>query len=366
MPRDWPLELPRLEVVRRPHPSAFARALAPIGAVAVALLLGGLLVAALGRSPAQAFNVYIVSQLSDPWALRELVVKATPLIIIGIGLSFCFRASLWNIGAEGQFIAGALLASAIALSGYGSAPWILPVLLLAGIVGGALYGLIPAILRVRFGVSEILTSLMLVYVAELLLDYLVRGPWRDPRGFNFPQTKVFPDTATLPMLAEGSRLHLGVLIAVVLVAVTWLVMAKTVFGYRLKVTGDAPRAARFAGFSLNLTTLGVFAISGGLAGLAGIIEVTGQIGQLKPSISPGYGFTAIIVAFLGRLHPVGILAAGLVLALTFIGGEAAQISLKLPFDVTRAFQGLLLFCVLAADALVTYRVRLVASARRAA
>lgn len=356
----------RIELVRRAHPSALARALAPLAALAVALALGALLISALGRSPAAAFDVYIRSQLTDPWALTELVIKATPLVLIAIGLSFCFRASLWNIGAEGQFVVGAIVASWLALSGFGASPWLLPALLILGAAGGALYALIPAILRVRFGVSEILTSLMLVYVAELLLDYLVRGPWRDPRGFNFPQTRLFSDAAILPTFGDGGRLHLGVLIALVAVFVAWIVMSRTLFGYRLRVTGDAPRAARFAGFRPASTTLAVFAISGAMAGLAGIIEITGQMHQLRPAISPGYGFTAIIVAFLGRLHPVGILAAGLVLALTFIGGESAQIALKLPFDVTRAFQGLLLFCVLAADSLVTYRIRLVSAAGRPA
>ncbi len=356
----------RVELVRRASPPALARALAPIAALAVALGLGAIFIWLLGRSPAAAFDVYIRSQLTDGWALTELAVKATPLVLIAIGLSFCFRASLWNIGAEGQLIVGAVVASWLALSGLGSSPWLLPAILVLGAIGGAAYALIPAILRVRFGVSEILTSLMLVYVAELLLDYLVRGPWRDPRGFNFPQTRLFTDAAMLPTFGDGGRLHLGVFLALVAVAVAWLVMSRTLFGYRLRVTGDAPRAARFAGFRPTATTLTVFAISGAMAGLAGIVEVTGQIHQLKPSISPGYGFTAIIVAFLGRLHPVGILAAGLVLALTFIGGEAAQIALKLPFDVTRAFQGLLLFCVLAADALVTYRVRVVSTAGKLA
>jgi simple sugar transport system permease protein len=234
-------------------------------------------------------------------------------------------------------------------------------MMLLGAVGGMVWGLIPALLRNRFGVSEILTSLMLVYVAQLVLDYLARGPWRDPKGMNFPQSVPFDAVATLPTLAEaGGRVHLGAVFALVAVAVTAFVLGKTLFGYRLRVTGEAPRAARFAGFDARATTLAVFAISGALAGLAGIAEVSGQIGQLQPSISPGYGFTAITVAFLGRLNPLGILAASLVLALTFIGGESAQIQLRLPLDLTTAFQGLLLLCVLCADALVTYRVRLVA------
>jgi ABC-type uncharacterized transport system permease subunit len=353
----------RLELVPRAGPSPIARALASVGAFVVAFLLAGLVIALLGRSPLAAFNVYVMQPLGDPWALQELLVKATPLALIAIGLSYCFRANLWNIGAEGQFVIGAILGSWLALRTHGTdaALWVLPAMLVLGVVGGMLYGLLPAVLKTRFGVNEILTSLMLVYVAQLTLDYLVRGPWRDPKGFNFPQSVTFEPAATLPPILEASRVHAGFVFALLAVLVSALVFSRTLFGYRLRLTGDAPRAARFAGFDGRRTTLAAFAISGGLAGLAGISEVAGQIGQLQPSISPGYGFTAITVAFLGRLNPLGILAAALVVALTFIGGESAQILLKLPLDLTQAFQGILLLCVLAADALVSYRVRLVAT-----
>jgi simple sugar transport system permease protein len=351
----------RLELVPRPHISLVARALAPVAAFLTAFLIAGFVIWLMGRSPLAAFEVYVTQPLSDPWALQELLVKATPLALIAIGLSYCFRANLWNIGAEGQFVMGAIFGSWLALKTHGTdaGVWVLPLMLILGVVGGALWGLIPAFLKTRFGVNEILTSLMLVYVAQLVLDYLTRGPWRDPKGFNFPQSVTFDPAATLPPVIEGSRVHGGFVFAVLAILVTAIVVGRTLFGYRLKLTGDAPRAARFAGFSARSTTLAVFAISGGLAGLAGISEVAGQIGQMQPSISPGYGFTAITVAFLGRLNPVGILVASLVVALTFIGGESAQILLKLPLDLSNAFQGVLLLCVLAADALVTYRLRVV-------
>jgi general nucleoside transport system permease protein len=351
----------RLELTPRPGTSRAARALAPVAAFALAFLLAGLVIWAMGRSPLAALQVYVAGPLSDPWALQELAVKATPLVLIATGLAYCFRANLWNIGAEGQYVAGAVLGGSLALATHGTeaAPWVWPVMMLLGILGGALYGLIPALLKVRFGVSEILTSLMLVYVAQLVLDYLSRGPWRDPKGFNFPQSVTFDPAATLPPLFGEGRVHLGALFALIAVLATAFILGWTLFGYRLRVTGEAPRAARFGGFDADRTTLAVFAISGGLAGLAGIAEVSGQIGQLQPSISPGYGFTAITVAFLGRLHPFGILAASLALALTFIGAESAQILLKLPLDLTTAFQGLLLLCVLGADALVSYRLRVV-------
>jgi ABC-type uncharacterized transport system permease subunit len=236
---------------------------------------------------------------------------------------------------------------------------VLPAMLLCGAVAGALYALIPAICKVKFGASEILTSLMLVYVADLFLDYMVRGPWRDPAGFNFPTTAEFDPVATVPLLVAGGRLHLGAIIALLVVAAVAVLLGRTIKGFEIRVVGAAPRAARFGGFNSNQLILLTFAISGGLAGLAGIIEVAGPVGHLQPGFSPGYGFTAIIVAFLGRLNPVGILIAGLFLALTFIGGEQAQIAMKIPLDVTKVFQGILLFYVLACDSLILYRFRLI-------
>jgi ABC-type uncharacterized transport system permease subunit len=242
--------------------------------------------------------------------------------------------------------------------------WVLPAMLVLGALGGALYALIPAICRVYFGASEILTSLMLVYVADLGMDYLVRGPWRDPKGLNFPTTADFDPVATVPTLIEGGRLHAGSIIVLVIVMLATVLLGRTIMGFEIRLVGAAPRAARFSGFNADRLVLFTFAVSGALAGLAGIIEVAGPIGHLQPGISPGYGFTAIIVAFLGRLNPVGILIAGLFLALTFIGGEEAQISMKIPLDLTKVFQGILLFYVLACDSLIVYRVRVVRSTRK--
>jgi simple sugar transport system permease protein len=242
--------------------------------------------------------------------------------------------------------------------------WVLPAMLAAGAVAGALYALIPAICKIRFGASEILTSLMLVYIADLFLDYLVRGPWRDPAGFNFPTTAEFDPVATVPVLIAGGRLHLGAIIALIVVAAASVLLGRTIKGFEIRVVGAAPRAARFGGFNSDQLILLTFAISGALAGLAGIIEVAGPVGHLQPGISPGYGFTAIIVAFLGRLNPIGILIAGLFLALTFIGGEQAQIAMKIPLDVTKVFQGILLFYVLACDSLILYRFRLIFASRQ--
>jgi ABC-type uncharacterized transport system permease subunit len=355
----------RIDLTPRANRSALLDALSPILAFLAALVVGGLVVSALGRSPAAAFVTYFVAPLSEVWSLQEVAIKAAPLALIATGLAFCFRANIWNIGAEGQFVMGGLFGGWIGVATHGATgntAWVLPLMLVVGTLAGLLYALIPALLKVRLGVSEILTSLMLVYVAELLLDYMARGALRDPAGFNFPQSVPFDEAARLPYLMEGDTLHAGVAIALVVLGLATLVLARTLFGFTVRVVGASPRAARFAGFSDARLTLAVFAVSGAAAGLAGISEVAGRIGQLQPSISPGYGFTAIIVAFLGRLSPVGILVAALVIALTTIGGEGAQIDLKLPLDLTRAFQGLLLALVLGADALSRYRVRLVPGA----
>ncbi|MCS0503756.1 ABC transporter permease [Ancylobacter mangrovi] len=348
-----------LRLERQENVPAIGLVAAPLVALVFTLVVGAVMFAALGQDPLRAFSVYFIEPLLDPYTQQELVVKACPLMLIGVGLAFCYRANRWNIGAEGQYVAGAVLGSWLALATHGTdaGPWVLPAMLALGMVGGALWGLIPAFLRVRFGSSEILTSLMLVYVAQLGLDYLVRGPWKDPQGFNFPQSVTFDDNAIMPLLSDEGRLHAGIIIAVVVVIAATFVLGRTLIGFSIELGGSAPRAAAFAGFDERRVTYGVFAVSGGLAGLAGIIEVAGPIGNLQPSISPGYGFTAIIAAMLGRLHPVGILVASLVLALTYIGGEAAQITMRMPFDVTRVFQGTLLIAILAADVLVRYRIR---------
>ena len=352
-----------LALERRAERSTTIAITSPLIAIALTLVTMAVLFAILGKNPITALNVYFVEPLTDSYSLIEIAVKATPLVMIGVGLALCYIANVWNIGAEGQFLIGAVCGSWIAVKTQGTdaGAWVLPAMLVAGAVGGALYALIPAICKVRFGASEILTSLMLVYVAELFLDYLVRGPWRDPNGFNFPTTAEFDPVATVPTLIEGSRLHLGAVIALIVVMIATVMLGRTIMGFEIRVVGAAPRAARFAGFDSNRLVIITFLISGGLAGLAGIIEVAGPVGHLQPGISPGYGFTAIIVAFLGRLNPIGILIAGLFLALTFIGGEQAQIAMKVPLDLTKVFQGILLFYVLACDSLILYRIRLVSS-----
>jgi simple sugar transport system permease protein len=358
----------RLVLERRPERSVRIAIASPLIAIAFTLATMAILFALLGKNPLAALAVYFIDPLTDAYTLQEIAVKATPLVMIAVGLSVCYIANVWNIGAEGQFIIGAVAGSwlAVRTQGTDAGAWVLPAMLLLGALGGALYAMIPAICRVRFGASEILVSLMLVYVADLMMDYLVRGPWRDPHGLNFPTTAEFDPVATVPALIDGSRLHAGAILALIVVLLAGVLLGRTLKGFEIRVVGAAPKAAAFAGFDARRLVLFCFAVSGALAGLAGIIEVAGPIGHLQPGISPGYGFTAIIVAFLGRLNPFGVLVAGLFLALTFIGGEGAQIALKVPLDLTKVFQGILLFYVLACDSLILYRIRLVAAPGRPA
>ena len=340
----------RVELVKRPQHSALFSALSPFLAFGLTLIAGALLFAALGKDPALALYTYFVEPLTEVWSLHELAIKAAPLILIAVGLSVCFLSNNWNIGAEGQFTIGAITGAAV--------PLLFPQFESAAVL--PLYAAIPAILKARFNTSEILTSLMLVYVAQLFLDWLVRGPWRDPAAMSFPQAPAFPSWAVLPELFPASgRANWGIVFAVVAALAVWLLLARPLKGFEVRVIGQSPRAGRFGGFSTARTVIFAFLLSGGLAGLAGIAEVSGAIGRLQPVISPGYGFAAIIVAFLGRLNPLGIVAAGLVLALSYLGGEAAQIVVGVTDKTVRAFPGMLLFFVLACDTLIHYRIRLV-------
>ncbi|MGA8615376.1 MAG: ABC transporter permease [Xanthobacteraceae bacterium] len=340
----------------------------PLIAIALTLVTMAVLFAILGKDPITALRVYFIDPLTDSYSLEEIAVKATPLVIIAVGLSFCYIANIWNIGAEGQFLAGAVFGSwlAVRTNGTDAGYWVLPAMLFLGALGGALFAMIPAICKVRFGANEILTSLMLVYVANYWMDYLVRGPWRDPHGLNFPTTAEFDPVATVPLLIAGTRLHAGALVALLVVVLGTVLLGRTIMGFEIRLVGAAPRAARFSGFNPDKLVFFTFAVSGALAGLAGIIEVAGPVGHLQPDISPGYGFTAIIVAFLGRLNPIGILIAALFLALTFIGGENAEIAIKVPLDLTKVFQGILLFYVLACDSLIVYRIRFIRTLRKPA
>jgi general nucleoside transport system permease protein len=345
-----------LKIVPRGSASRQWEYLSPVLAVALTAVTSAIIFAVMGKPPLRTVYTFLLAPLFQTDGIASLVVKASPLILMGVGLSLAYRANIWNIGTEGQFILGAIAAGGMALA-LPDAPAIviLPLMAIAGVIGGAVWGGIVAWLRISFNANEILTSLMLAYVAQYLLVYLVTGPWRDPQGFGFPQTALFSDDAALPHLVEGTNVHLGILFAPIVAVIAWFVLERSVLGFQFRTLGQAPRAARFAGFSENRLIWAAMLVSGGLAGLAGMFEVAGPLGQLTTSISPGYGFTAIIVAFLGRLNPIGVIPAGLLLAESYLGGDAAQIALALPNAVTGIFQGILLFYLLGCDVLIMHR-----------
>jgi len=347
-----------LKLEARPAPSKFWTYGSPLLALAVTVLVGVVLFSALGKDPVRGLQVFFWEPVRTPYAIGELVVKATPLLLIALGLAVCFRSNVWNIGAEGQFVIGAVAAGGVALlAGKGTGPWIVPVILLAGVAGGMLWAALVALLRDRFNANEILVSLMLVYVGVLVLGYLVYGPWKDPLGYNFPQTRTFDSVTQIPKLMKGSRMNIGVIIALVGAVALWIFLFRTRAGFSLQVGGLAPAAARYAGFSSRKALWTALLISGGASGLAGGLEVAGPIGQLTPYVPAGYGFAAIIVAFVGRLHPVGMVLSAVLMSMFYIGGELAQSRLGLPKSLTGVFQGLLLFSLLACDTLIAYRVR---------
>ena len=347
-----------LKLEARPQPSAAWTYGSPVLALLVTVLIGVLLFVALGKDPVAGLRVFFWDPIKSPYALGELTVKATPLLLIALGLAVCFRSNVWNIGAEGQYVLGAIAASGVALmADKGSSSWIVLPVILAGILGGMFWAGITAWLRDRFNANEILVSLMLVYVAVMLLSFMVSGPWKDPQGYNFPQSRTFDAATRIPRLLTGSRMNIGIFLALIGVAGVWVFLFRTRAGFAQQVGGLAPAAARYAGFSSRRALWVALLMSGGMAGLAGALEVAGPIGQLTPYVPAGYGFAAIIVAYVGRLHPVGMVLSAVLMSMFYIGGELAQSRLGLPRSLTGVFQGLLLFTLLACDTLVNYRMR---------
>ena len=356
-----------LKLEARPEASRFMSIASPLLALAITVVLGTILFIALGKDPMRGLYVFFIEPVKSAYALSELAMKATPLLLIALGLAVCFRSNVWNIGAEGQFIVGAIFASGVAMqAGPETGRWIVVPVLLAGILGGMVWAGIVALLRDRFNASEILVSLMMVYIADMVLSYLVYGPWKDPAGYNFPQTITFLKSTQVPRLFDGSRVNLGLPIALVLVAAFWVLLFRTYAGFQLQVGGLAPAAARYAGFSSRKALWMALLLSGGMAGLAGALEAAGPLGQLTPHVPAGYGFAAIIVAFVGRLHPVGAIFSAVLMSMFYIGGELAQSRLGLPKSLTGVFQGLLLFTLLACDTLIHYRIRWKAAQPQAA
>jgi simple sugar transport system permease protein len=348
-----------LKFEQRTEPSALMSYLSPLFAVGLMLASGMLLFLFLGKNPVEGFRIFFLHPLRDTYGICELFLKATPLMLCAVGVSVGFRANVWNIGAEGQLLIGSLAAGMVALHFPNStSSLLLPAMVVAGALGGMAWAAIPSWLRTRFNANEILTSLMLVYVAQLVVSWLVHGPWKDPEGFNFPQTRMFQAKAMLPVLVAGTRVNAALLIAIGALIIGWVFMNRSFMGYQMKVAGQAENASRYAGFSAKRTIwLGMLA-GGAMAGIAGMAEVSGPMGQITEHISPGYGFAAMIVAFVGRLNPIGIFFSSLLLALLYLGGEQAQQYLNLPYSISNVFQGMLLFFLLASDVFINFRPRL--------
>lgn len=346
---------------KRSNPSRVMQYLSPILALLLTSGTAAIVFASLGHPPLVALAAFFIDPIRDGYGISELCLKATPLLLCAAGLSLCFRARIWNIGAEGQFVVGALAAGTVVLafndldpSGLTAAAIVL-LSIGAGVMGGLCWAGFVAVLKHRFNCSEILTSIMLNYVALHLLQWAVHGPLKDPAGFNFPESALLVESLLLPSLVEGFRVHVGLLIALLLLVLVAVLMQRSLMGYQIRVLGDSAAAARYAGFGERRVLWLVLLLCGGMAGLAGSFEVLGPVGQVTPYLASGYGFTAIIIVFLGRSHALGMLLASLLLALTFIGGENLQIEFGLPKSIALMFQGLLLFYLLATDALIHFR-----------
>jgi len=356
----------RIRFEKRLTPSRLMLIATPIGSVLLTMALGAIIFELIGFDGPHAIYETFITPIVAPYKWQDVLTKAAPLIIIALGLSLGNTAKVWNIGAEGQYISGALSGAGVAyMFPAAQSFWIIPLIIAVGVAAGAVWAAVPAFLRTRFGVSEVLSSLMLVYVALQVLNYLVSGPWKDPNGHNFPQTAPLTATQQLPNVIAGTVIPPGFVVAIALTLVLWLIAARSVYGFSVRTVGAAPDAARYGGFDAARTVWSTLMISGGMAGLAGILEVTSQLTQINLGFPSGYGFTAIIVSFLGRLHPIGVFLAGLILAVTYVGGQVAQTVVHVPQATAGIFQATMLFFILASDILVRYRLRIVREAPRA-
>lgn len=332
----------------------------PVLAICLTAIVSSIMFTILDISPIRAFEVFILMPMSDAYNFGELLVKATPLLLCATGLALCYRANIWNIGAEGQLLIGAVFASAVAVNAdMDSGLGMLTLTIAAGCIGGMSWAAIPTLLNRVFHTNIILTTIMLNYIGLYVLLWAVHGPLADPQGFGFPESVIFEDGVLLPLIMDQGRATISTLFALAFAIITGVVLYKTLPGFQLRVFGDDASAARYAGFNSNKIIWLVMCFAGALAGFAGAAEVAGPIGQLIPSVSPGYGYAAIIVAYLGRLNPFGIILASLFMGTLYMGSDLAQIELGLPTAITGLFQGSLLFFLLACDFLIYYRITLV-------
>lgn len=328
----------------------------PVVSIILALLLCALFITANGMNPVMVYEKMFRGAFGTMYGLTETMVKAIPLLLCGLGIAVAYRISVWNIGAEGQLTVGAMAATAVTiyfpdLTSF----WSLSLMLLFGIAAGAFWGLLTAIPRTHFGVNELITSLMLNYVALLALDYVVFGPWKDPKGFNFPGSPMFTAAQSLPVLGS-TRLHIGLLFGLFAVVIYYLMMRFTKWGYELRLIGANPIAAKYAGIPIKRHIIIVMLISGGLAGIAGMAEVSGVTHKLMQGISPGYGYTAIIVAWLAKLNPLGLIITSILFGGLIVGGYSVQ-TIGLPSSISEMLQGSILFFLIAGDMIHRFRIR---------
>ena len=348
---NWPVALEK-----RLDPSPWLPYVLPALAIGSGLFLGAILLSLMGTHPWDAYREMARGAFGSVYSLSETLVKATPLLLAGLGVGLAFRSGFWNIGAEGQLYMGAMGGTWIALTYPGlPAPLFQPLMIAVGCLAGAFWGLIPAMLRAYWRVNEIITTLMLNYIAILWVDFLVHSPWKDPRVFGFPFTPPLPQTARLPAL-PGSRVHLGLLLGLLAAAGLAVLLGRMRLGYEIRIIGLSPEAARYAGMNLARVTCVVMALSGGLAALAGVCEVAGVQGQLRHGLSPGYGYTAIIVAWLARLHPGATIVVSVLLGALLVGSDMLQIAMHLPVAVAYMLQGIMLFSLLGVEFLLGHRL----------
>jgi general nucleoside transport system permease protein len=327
---------------------------APLAGVAVGLLIGALLILMAGADPLKAYAAMAQGAFGGPRQIEETLLKTAPLLLMGLGLTAAFRARVWNIGGEGQYYMGALLGGIIALTFPDwPRPLLIGVMLVAGVAGGLLWALIPGLLKVRRGMSEIISTLMFNYIAILFMQYVARGPLQEPGGY-LPESAQFVPAARMPVFFD-TRIHLGVLLAVLAVPLVYALLWRTPLGFRMRAVGSRASVARYAGINVNRIILFALAFSGGMAGLAGIIEVSTLHTRLKGDISGGYGFSGILVALLGRMHPAGVAVASLFFAALTIGAQTMHVVYGLPSALADAIQAVVVLSVLAADALAHRR-----------
>ena len=342
----------------REHVSVAVRLLAPVGAVVAALALCAVLIAWTGTGVVQAYGLLYQGALGSQFALAETLTRAAPLMLTGLAVAVAFRAKLWNIGAEGQLYAGALIAVLLGSGPLELPAWaLLPIVLIGGALAGSLLLVGPTVLKTRFGVDEVVTTLLLNFIVLLFVSMMLEGPLKDPMGMGWPQSAPVLPEAELPRLLERSRLHAGLVLALVAAVALWIMNTRTTWGYEIKAVGANPAAAGFAGIPVNRVMLKVAVLSGGLAGLAGAAEIAGLRGYLTLDLSPGFGYSGIVVAMLAQLHPLGVVAASVFVAAVFVGADAMSRTVAVPNYIAEVLVAVSLLCVLVSSFLVRYRIR---------